>query len=129
MATTPQFVSTPNTIGVNYANADGTTAKTIFTAASGGSRVDALVVSTTDTAANTVVLNLVKSAVTYTLGSYTLTPSGSLGVPKAMDLLTLIPGLGALGLVLKTGDTLTLALGTAITAGQTASVVVIGGDF
>jgi hypothetical protein len=129
MATTPQFVSVPNTIGANYANADGTTAKTVFTAASGGSRIDAIVVSTNDTAANKLVVGLVKSATTYYLGTYSFSASGDGTAYVATDILTLIPGLGALGLVLKTGDTLTIAMVNSVTAVKTTSVVVLGGDF
>lgn len=54
--TAPIFGLTPKVVGVNFANADGTTKKTIYTAGSSGARVISINATTSDTAPNDVNL-------------------------------------------------------------------------
>src|SRR5574337_67883 len=54
--TSPIFVLTPKTAVQTFANADGTTKKTLYTAGANGARVLAINAVTSDTAANDVNL-------------------------------------------------------------------------
>lgn len=126
MAANPIFVGVINTEVQEFDNADGTTAKTIFTAGASGSRVDAIVLCTDDTAAKFAHIAVVRGGVTYKIARVTLNYGAAI---TSTNILANIAGIGQLGLVLESGDTLTLGYEAALTAGKVSQVLVLGGDF
>jgi hypothetical protein len=136
MSASPSFISTPQTPAAQFANADSTTFKTVFTAGASGSRVDSLFCTNTDTAnAYVVQLALQKSAVDYVLGEVTVAiGSGTNGTAKSVALLNPsdIPGLtytegGAL--FLATGVALRARVKTAVAGSNTVQIVGVAGDY
>ena len=127
--TTPIFPGTVTTDAVKFENADGTTAKTLLTAGAAGTRVDAIVVTSTDTAARTLTLGLLKNAVTYRIGEIVVPiGAGTNGTEKPADGITLaLPMLDCLHI--EAGCSLTVAAQVAVTAGKAIDVVALGGDY
>lgn len=137
--TSPVFVASVKTGGVQFANADGTTLKTLYTAGANGSRIASIFVSTTDTSANNIGLYIqVGGAGTaYPIGAISAAAlSGALNGATApvagINLLTLssIPALQSDGsLLLGAADVLQASVGAAVTAAKTLTLVVQGGDY
>ena len=133
---TPVFTQTPSLSLAQILPADTTAAKTIVTAGANGSKVTGLSASSND-AARIVVLNLVRSAVSYILTTVTVAAnSGTDGTTASVNLIntTILPSLpidndGQPYLLLKSGDTLTAAVTVAVTAAKTISIAAIGADF
>ena len=130
--TSPIFVAAVNNAATSFANADGTAAKTVFTAGANGSRVQAIAVVNTDTAAYDVVLSY--NGATQLLGRVSVPlSSGNTNAAPTVNLLAsaqFAPFLDADGsLRLPGGVTLQLAMGSAIAAGKSLFVTVLGGDF
>lgn len=128
--TTPIFPGTVTTDAVRFENADGTTAKTLLTAGASGTRVDAITVTSTDTAARTLTLGLLKGEVTYRIGEIVVPiGAGTNGTEKPADGFTLaIPFIGG-SINLEAGCSLTVAAQVAVTAGKAIAVVALGGDY
>lgn len=140
MTNTPVFTQTPKIGLVTCVNADGTTAKTVYTAGSNGSKIVALTATSTEVNPNnrTFTVSITRSATAYTLVTVTIPfGSGTDGSTAAVDLLnsTILPSLpldndGQKYLFLQSGDTLTVALTTsAVTAGKTVTFAAIAADF
>lgn len=124
MASSPIFVGTPNTEVQIFDNGDATNEQVVFTAGASGSRIDGIVCYTDDATVRYPIIGLARGGVTYFLQRCTLTAG-----PSATNLLAQMVGVGAFGLVLESGDTLTIKLEAALTAGKYAYITVIGGDF
>ncbi len=130
MASAPVFVGTPNTCFAKFVNADGTAKKTIFTAGASGGRVEAIVIASNDSAANTALLYVSNGGTDYLLGSVSV-PGAT--APAVMQVSALAgcawtsPMDG--GLVLKSGDSLKIAMNAAVTTAKETSVTTLGGDF
>lgn len=126
-----------NNSSVTIVNADGTATKTLFTAGADDSDVDSIIVTSNDTAARILVLYVTRSAVDYILGSVTIQAgAGTDGFNFTFDFINFIniPGLpmnnvGKQYLRLKTGDTLKVAVTTAVTAAKTIYVSAFGQDY
>lgn len=126
-----------NNGSVKFTSADGTTAKTLFTAGTNDSNVKSIVVHSDDTTARNIVLNRVNTGITYPIGTVNIPiTAGATGSIASVDLInsTLIPGLpldstGKPYLPLKTGDTLTVAPLVAVTAAKTITITSFGEDF
>ena len=109
-------------------NATGTAQVTIVTAGGNGSKVLNLVASSTDTAAQTIAVSLVRSSTTYLLSTTSVpASSGNASGTAPVDLLAIIPNLprdqdGQPYLFLNSGDTLVVNSAAAITSGKTISV-------
>ena len=139
MATVATYVGTPKVGLVSAVNADGTTAKTIVTAGSSGSKIVSLQVTSNDTSARTFIISIVRSAAIFIQGTFTIAlASGTDGSAPSIDILgntTLFPGLpvdndGQRYMLLQSGDTLTATLTTsAVTAAKTVSFTAHYGDF
>lgn len=128
--TTPIFPGTVTTDAVRFENADGTTAKTLLTAGSAGTRVDSIVVTSTDTAAKTLTLGLLKGSVTYRIGEIVVPiGAGTNGTEKPADGITLaLPSIGG-SIHLESGCSLTVSAQVAVTSGKAIDVVAFGGDY
>jgi len=114
--------------------ADTTTIKVLFTAGLNGSRIDAIVATSTDTINQLFTVILYDGVTAYNIGELTVIANcGTDGATKAMSLLSLLnfPFLDASGsLYLKNGWSLRLALKTgAIASGKTVTFVTMGGDY
>ena len=138
MAVTPTAVYLQ---GINngvqsFANADGQTKKTIFTPGANGSRVNAILVSSTDTSARDLVVGVTISATNYDLFIVTIPiTAGTVNSVPTVSYLnqTQVPGLaidayGNRYLDLKNGTTLYAYAATSVTAAKAINVLAIGGD-
>lgn len=133
----PVLPQTPKITPITIVNADGTTIKTVFTAAANGSKIVGLSASNTDTSAYTLQLWLTRSSTNYLVASFGLGASaGNNGTTASVNLFSmgLIPGLpidndGQAYLFLENGDTLGVSLAGAIASGKTATVIAIGAHF
>ncbi len=130
MASAPIFVGTPNTCVAKFVNADGTAKKTIFTAGASGGRVEAILIASNDTAANTALLYVSNGGVDYLLGSVSI-PAPTAPAITQVNALAGCAWTSPMdgGFVLKNGDTLKVSLNAAVTSLKETSVTVIGGDF
>jgi hypothetical protein len=135
MSATPAFVSTPKTTPISILPADTTTKKTVATAGASGTKVVGLIVTSTDTAARVVQLFLTRSATNYLLGAWTIPAlAGSDGSAGTQDLLNIFSGLprdadGQRYFYLESGDTLTVATTTTVTAAKEIDVFALFGNF
>src|ERR1700687_207289 len=129
MSNSATFVATPKVTPFTFLQGTDTAAtfKTVFTAGASGSKVVAIVVSTTDpSAAHLMTLRLLRSAVGYPLVNVNLPLNSGLdGVASAVNMLNpnLLPGLpidndGQQYLFLESGDTLEMTFATALTSGK-----------
>ena len=133
MATTPQFVGAPNLGCTKFVNSDGTTTKTIFTAGSSGSRIQAMFATSNAPSALQFTLSLSRSSVSYIIDTFT--------VPGA-NLLTRAPNWNMLDpewlrwldpnephLIVPSGVTLTVTPIADVTEDKEVSFFVLAGDF
>lgn len=133
----PTFVVTPRAYKVQIANATGTSAVTLATGATNGTKVLGILVTNTDTNPYTVTLAVTRSATSYVLAVVTVaSSSGNVNGTPAVALLTaaLIPGLpldsdGNPYLILESTDTLTVASGGTVTSPKVLSFHTVAGDF
>jgi hypothetical protein len=135
LSATPAFVATPKITPVSILPADTTTKKTVCTAGASGTKVVALLGTSTDTSNRIVQVWLNRSATNYLLASYTLQlASGSDGSTGTQNLLSNIQGLprdndGQIYLFLEFGDTLQVSTTTTVTAAKEIDVTCISGNF
>lgn len=117
--------------------ADAQGYKTVFTAGANGSKIESLIISSNDTAAHDVTINITRSAVNYQLGQISIPiTAGYLNTAGSIDVLrsSIIPGLaydsnGNKYLYLKSGDTLTINAPVTVTTAKQITAVASGGDF
>jgi hypothetical protein len=132
---TPVFVQTPKVTRTTFTSADTTTAKTIATAGTNGSKVTAVSICSDDTSDRVFQLGITRSATFILLGSVNLkTLAGTDGATAAVNGFNLIPGLpvdsdGQKYFFMESGDTLQAKTTTTITAAKTVSVTAVQGDF
>jgi hypothetical protein len=132
--TNPVFIGTRRSVGVEMDNADSTNQVSLFAAGTNGSLIEAISVTSTDTAAVELDLYLYDGAASFSLGSVTV-PIGAGtngGTANAVDGLnqTELPWLrDDLTLALGAGCTLKAAAHAAITSGKVVHVSVFGGDY
>jgi hypothetical protein len=137
MTATPVYEQTLFNQLTAIANAQGTTAQTIVTPGTNGTRIKFLSVSNTDTSAYTVNLFLVISSTSYLLATLSVAASsGNAAGTLPVNLLTtsLIPGLahdpsGNPYLDLASGTTLTAATTSTVTSGKQLAFSVTGWSF
>lgn len=144
---TPIFPQTIKSYGVQILPADTTTVKTLATAGANGSKIDAIIIQSTDTAAQYVTLTVQVG------GAGTAFPLGNIIVPitagsqatgtaPSVDALRAggtsnvanIPGfsydsLGNKCLYLSAGSVLGVNTGTTVTTAKAVTVFAQGGDF
>ena len=132
--TNPVFIGTRRSVGVELDNADSTNLVSLFVAGANGSLIEAIAVTSTDTAAVELDLYLYDGAASFRLGSVTV-PIGAGsngGTTAAADGLnqTELPWLrDDLTLALAAGCTLKAAAHAAITSAKLVHVTVFGGDY
>jgi type II secretory pathway component PulK len=110
-------------------NANGTSQETVVTAGGNGSKVLNLTATSTDTAAQTVQVSVVRSSTSYLLATTSVpASSGDAAGTAPVDLLAILPNTahdqdGQPYLFLNSGDTLVVALASgSVTSGKTVSI-------
>jgi hypothetical protein len=135
MASSPAFISSPKNPAVAFANADGTSFKTIMTAGASGSRLDSLVGSSSDTVSNVLQLAVQKSGVDYVVGEVTIPANaGTNGTVKSVACLnaTDLPGLAYTengAVYLENGAVLRGRMKTAVAGAFVVHLTGFGGDY
>jgi len=127
------ITDTIKTPGVSFANADGTTAKTLYTAAADDAVVKAIMVTSTDTAARNLRLIINDGSTDRTIGTVNIPiTAGTTGSITAVDMLgaALMPGLpldqqGKRILPMQAGHILKVAPLVAVTATFTIDVTAV----
>ncbi len=135
---TPIFPQTVRNAAVAFANADGTTLKSVIAGGSNGTQINAITVSSTDSTARDLKLWINNGTTDFLLGTVSIVgSSGNTNALAAIDIMrsTMVPGLAfdALGnrvLFIASGWTLKASMGAAVTSSQTVAVVVpSAGDY
>lgn len=127
--TSPIFTLTPVNAGMQFTSADTTTKKSLYTAGANGGRIDAILVSTNDSAAVNLAFYLNDGVTDFYIGVVAI-PSGSgYTTIVRMDALPLLAPTNIKALVLKNGYILKAACLATMTAAKVTDLVVIGGDF
>ena len=144
MTSTPVFTQTPKTGGGSINNATGagtlgsdTNGVALYTAGSNGSRVNSLILSTTDTTANDVFLYIKSGANIYPVGQvHVPASSGNIASTLAIDgiLPSITVGLpidnnGKRFIHLGASDVLKFAVIAAVTSGKTLYGSVMAEDY
>jgi hypothetical protein len=131
--TTPIFPLTIQNSAVAVLPADTTTEKTLVTAGSFGTRIDAISVTSTDTAAQTFKVLLNDGATSYQVGEVVVpATSGTDGITLAVKALNtpFLPWLDSSGsLFLKNGWKLNVACKATVTTAKQITWVAFAGDY
>lgn len=131
--TTPIFPLSIQTSAVSFANADGTSEKTIVTAGSEGTRIDVLLVTSDDTTARVFRLLVNNGTTSFIVGEVSVpVGAGTDGATLSVKVLaaSVLPWLDSSGsLFLKAGWTLKAAAKVAVTSGKTIAFVAFSGDY
>jgi hypothetical protein len=133
MASSPQFVSAPNVALMKFLTADHTNAKVIFTPGANGSRVMALVATSTDSVSRQFHLWLTRGAVAYRLDTVAIPAATSVTPTTNTNLLDtdwftwLDPT--EPHLILPADVTVSAAPTAAISTDAEITFIVFGGDF
>jgi hypothetical protein len=134
MAATPGFASTPKITPQSILPADTTTKKTIFTAGASGSKVVAVLATSTDTGTRIIQLWLTRSGTSYLLGSCLIgIGAGTDGAAVTANILTMMMALpkdndGQRYVFLESGDTLQASVTVTVTAAKEIDITAIGGN-
>lgn len=136
-ATAPNYAGSPMSDVAQITNTTGTAAVTLTTAGSNGSRRFSLACTSTDTAAHSLTVAKVRSGVSYLLATVNIPASAgnAAGTPRVAVLSTAnFPGVpldptGNPFLTLQSGDTLTIAVTTAVASGNVVACEASGVDF
>ena len=136
MSASPSFIATPKTPAVAFANADGTSYKTVHSAGTLGTRIDTLFGTNTDTGVATVVqFAITKSGVDYVIGEVNVPANaGTNGTVKSVAMLnpTDIPGLAYTengALYLETGVSLRARCKVAVAGVFAVQISGVAGDY
>lgn len=125
----PVFELTPQNAGVTILPADTTVAKTIFTAGAEGSRIDSILVSSTDSAAMNLAFYIDDGVTSYYIGNVSVPiGSGYTTVARVDAMQTLKPAFQNF-IALHHGYTLKANVVVAVTAGRVITIVTLAGDF
>ena len=131
--TSPIFPLVVQTSAATIVNADGTAEKPLVTAGANGTRIDAVSITSTDTATVTLTVMLHDGTTSYAVGEIAVPAgAGTNGSTPAIKGLSAgsLPWLDASGsLFLKTGWSLRVAAKGAVTSGATVALVAFSGDY
>lgn len=130
---TPIFPVAVNNGRVTIVNADGTTAKALFSAGANGSRIDQIVCSSDDTGAKTIQLIVNDGTNDNIVGEVAIPAgAGTNGSTKAVKVInaTDLPWLSDSGSIfIKTGYSIKVKSKAAVTAAKTLTFVLFAGDY
>lgn len=134
----PMFIQVIQGWPAQLANGSGQTPVAVLTAGSNaGSRLNSLIVTSTDTAARDLQFSIFRGSTTYILGTVNIPLSaGNINSVPSINILgsTQIPGIaydsnGNPYMDFKAGDVLQAEALTTVTSGKTISIYGYGGDF
>lgn len=136
-ATAPNYAGSPMADVAQILNSIGTAAVTLTTAGTSGSRRFSLACTNTDTIAYTLAVSRVRAATSYLLATVTIPASaGNVAATPRVQVLSAatFPGVpldpnGNPFLTLQSGDTLTIAVSSAVTSGKVVACESSGVDF
>lgn len=136
MTSTPVAVQTPKITPAMWVAGDAAaTLKTVYAAATTGSKVVAVIAASTDTGTHVGQLFLTRASSSFLLGSANIVASaGNDGSTSTANLLAYIPGLptdndGQPYMFLQSGDLLQASQGVACSSGRLVYMTGIGADF
>ncbi len=145
MAVNPNHPGAPRFAFATFVNADGTTAKTLFTAGSSGSKLVSITAHSSDTAARDVRINITRSGTNYPVttvnipigaGNTSSVPPVALlqttqsgGTPTSPTGILPIDQDGQVYILLQNGDSITCSMLVAVTAATQITLTAIGCDF
>ncbi len=135
MATTknPIFLGTPEGAGISFANADGTTAKTLFTAGINGGAITQVTAVSDDTVDRIAVISFDDGTTSFKIGEVTIAAgAGTNGNVAAVNIfdITKLPNLDADGsYILKASTGLEINMKVAVTAAKTIDIVAVAGNY
>ncbi len=125
--TAPIFELTANNVGTQFAIGDTTTKKTVFTAGSSGSRIDAIICCTNDTAAVNMATYMTIGGTDYYIGNINL-PAGS-----GYTTVAIVQGLPIVALLgyiwLPASAVLKMNCVATMTTGKITDITVQAGDY
>lgn len=125
----PIFEAAPNVQGTQFAAADTTTKKTLYTAGANGSRVDAISVCSNDTSAVNLAFYVHDGSTDFYIGNVVVPIGSGYTTVAKVDGLSALLGANLDYLPMKAGDLLKAACLVTMTALKTCDVVVLGGDY
>lgn len=136
VTSTPVFEQAINVLPVQILAADNQTYKTAFTAGANGSKIESMIVTSNDTSARDITINITRSATNYQLAQISIPiTAGYLNTAPCVNILqhAQFPGLaydanGNKYLLLKSGDTLTVNAPVSLTAAKAFTIFTSGGD-
>jgi len=111
-----------------FVNADGTTLKTILTAGSEGTRIDAIMISSNSTAAENLAFYITISGTDYYIGNVNIPIGAGYTTVIRVDGMTWLKPAYQNFFVLPASALLKCNAVVAITAGKTVTVVALGGN-
>lgn len=130
---TPIFPVAVNNGSVTIVNADGTTAKTLFSAGANGSRIDQIVCTSDDSASETIQLIINDGSNNNIVGEISIPAgAGTNGSTKGVKVInsTDLPWLPDSGSIfIKTGYSIKVKSKAAVTAAKTLTFVLFAGDY
>lgn len=141
MSVTPNSiitVQTPTNGKVQIKNADGQAQKTVYTGNANGSKIVALLLQSTDTAARDVQISVTNGGTSYPLGTVTVPiGAGNSGSVPSVNALgnNQLPGLpvdsdgNPFIFLVSASDTLTVEALTTVTSPLAITAIAIAGDF
>lgn len=137
VSATPVFPQTPNGGHVQILPADASALKTLYTAATNGSKVTAVIATSNDTTARDLTIGITRSSVFYPLGTITCAiNAGQVAGTPALNLLdpSVIKGLpvdndGQVYIFLVSGDTLQVKSLTTVTTAKEIDLSCVAADF
>lgn len=137
MSSTPVLPQTPVITPVQILNATGTAGINCASAGANGTKVVAMMATSSDTVSHVVQIYLLRSATAYLLGATTIAAlSGTSSAAPTVNMLdpTIVCGLpvdndGQHYFFLKSGDTLQVASTDTVGSGKNINVITLQGDF
>lgn len=134
---TPVFIQTPKITPITIVAADASNQKVVATAGSNGAKVVGLFVTSNDTSNRVLQISLTRSATNYLMASFVITTlAGTDGATAVINALssTYWPGLpvdndGQQYFFMESGDTLSIATTTTVTAAKTVTGICVFGNF
>jgi hypothetical protein len=138
VTSTPVFVQVPKNYKVQILPADASNLKTIATGGTNGSKVSAIMVTSSDTSARDVTWGITTGGTFFPLGTVTIAiTAGQVNSAPAVNLMDLskTPGMPLDGdgnpfvFLSSASDTLQIKSLTTVTAAKEIDITAIGGDF
>lgn len=137
VTSTPIYPQTIISTIVQLTNSSGTSASTLVTAGTNGTKIESIIVSSTDTSNRDLVININISSTNYQIAMVQIPlTSGTVNNVTSVNILgnAQIPGIardsnGNAYLYLASGTLLTVAAGSTITSGKVINIFAQGGNY